>query len=174
MNREKIEYKIRKSIGRERAVNVTLRGSTDTVSLIPLSLFNGILLAASEVSFRLDGYMVIPLDRIERAQVNKDEGYNEILKKERVVEDINPPKLDMTSISSVCGYFLRSKECISLDIDGGFMVGKVTEIKKKGIKFKPFEAPGKWGKSVKIRFEDIRDVTFGDMYTRVYAKYTGK
>lgn len=174
MNREKIEYKLRKAISKAKAVNVCLTGSSDTLSLIPVQLWNGVLLAACDVNFRIDGYMVIPLDKISRAERNKDAGYNEILRKERIIEGITPPKLDLTSIASVCSRFMQTRECISLSSSRGFMVGKITEVKKSSIKFKPFEAPGKWQKPVKIKFEDIRDITFGDMYTRVYAKYTGK
>ncbi|MCM1578370.1 MAG: hypothetical protein NC078_06190 [Ruminococcus sp.] len=174
MNKEKIEYKIRKAIEKERAVNIVMKGGRDCMSVIPLSLFNGVLLGVNEVSFKPDGYVIMPLERVEKAESVKDQGYNEILKKERILEGINPPKIDMTSMASVCGYFMRNKECVSLDVDGGFMVGKVTEIKKRGIKFKPFEAPGKWGKPVKVKFEEIRDLNFGDMYTRVYSKYVGK
>lgn len=171
MNKEKIEYNIRQCLGKEKSMSITPKGCSYPSSFIPLYMWNGLLLAAVDANFTVDGYVIIPLAKIKKAWCSKEGKYNEIMKKERVFDRIDPPRIDMTSLASVCACFMEARECISIDLDGGFEVGRVKEVRKNSILFKPFDAQGKWQKERKIRFDEIRDITFRDMYTRVFSKY---
>lgn len=71
-------------------------------------------------------------------------------------------------MKKVCRHFEKSGECISVETDDDYYIGKVTQVSGKHILFEWFDARGEWYEPVRIKISDIRLITYKSRYVQVF------
>lgn len=105
---------------------------------------------------------------------SKGRKYNEIMRAEGVCNDLAIPDIDISSMKKVCRHFEKSGECISVETDCDYYIGKVTQVSEKHILFEWFDASGEWYEPVRIKISDIRLITYKSRYVQVFSEHIEK
>lgn len=151
--------------------NCYLDCDNDYYNLIILKRNNNIVLAAHDDDFAIDGYLIFSLDKVKSFSVKTDI-YNRIMMQEMISTDIFVPDIDCEDMHSVCESIFMKDKFISLyRSDGSFYIGKLLRVKKHSIIFRGYDADGVWLEPVKISFDDIGVIRYGDRYTEIFSKY---
>ena len=105
---------------------------------------------------------------------SKGRKYNEIMRAEDVCNDLAIPDIDISSMKKVCRHFEKSGECISVETDDDYYIGKVMQVSGKHILFEWFDARGEWYEPVRIKISDIRLITYKSRYVQVFSEHIEK
>ncbi len=74
----------------------------------------------------------------------------------------------------MCRHFEKSGECISVETDDDYYIGKVAQVSGKHILFEWFDARGEWYEPVRIKISDIRLITYKSRYVQVFSEHIEK
>jgi hypothetical protein len=166
----KIDKILTGAIGKRLCVNCTMMHEDSYFNLVPLCRNGSIVLAAHDPDFGIDGYLVFSVEEI--AHIEPKSGlYNEIMRKEGILPDIAIPQIDMESYCSLFGSFLAYGNPVSMYTKNGYYIGNVIKVGKNSVGFTHFDADGKRQETVKIPYDEIYIVSFGDRYTEMFSKY---
>ena len=170
MKREKIEKVLDKAVEKRGCVNCTMKHEDAYFNFIPLCRRDDFVLAAEDRDFMLDGYVVFTTDNIDRIDM-KEGIYNYIMRRERVSADIKVPMIALGSYREVFDTFLKYGIPVSIYTKKGFFIGNVIKAGKNNVKISYFDAGGKRFGPVKISYNDIYLICFGNRYTDIFSKY---
>ncbi len=178
MDRTMLKHSIKKLAKSKNSANFYFSFDENYYNLIPLKTSNKLVLAAHDADFFIDGCIIAPYKFIIGIY-GKGDKYNDILKAERVTEDINIPEINIKNIQSACKYFFEKSSFVSVEYKSkkhsrNFAVGKIADISKKHFLFSHFDAEGVWEKKPrKIKYSDIFIIHFLDRYTETFSRYVG-
>jgi len=168
-----------------RQVTAVYRDETgDSWSGIPVLTGPAIAVLARERDFTLDGYIAIGAAEISGVEQYDDNDFiRRVMKGEGIYEGCRPPagvsgcrdwkELMAGVIKGYGGWCIA--ECGGEDGELCFYVGKIQTLEVNHLTLRPVGADGRWNKEpAVIPYEDLRTVSFGGNYLRVYRKYTGE
>lgn len=155
------------------SINVFFSHDSYYYNLIPLKRSEKAAVAARDNDFQLDGFLIFPLSAVEDIR-SKGRKYNEIMRAEGICNDLAIPDIDISSMKKVCRHFEKSGECISVETDDDYYIGKVTQVSGKHILFEWFDARGEWYEPVRIKISDIRLITYKSRYVQVFSEHIEK
>ena len=171
MKKKEIIKQLDKSAETALSGNCCLDCDRDYYNLIVLKRSNNIVLAAHDDDFAIDGYLIFSLDKVKSFCVKTDI-YNRIMRQEKISTDIFMPDIDCEDMRAVCESIFLHEKFISLyRSDGRFYIGKLLRVKKHSVIFRGYDADGIWLEPVKIPFDDIGVISYGDRYTEIFSKY---
>lgn len=144
--------------------------------LFPLQCSDGILIAAEENDFRVDGYRLIPYHKIQRIKpafplVEK------IVQCQGLADTIEAPAIDLTSwqFAFQCIQEQNRHVIIECGYDWLFTIGQIRKAKKHKVLVWYYDANGVWEEQPReIYYKDINIVSFGDRYSQTYQNYVGE
>lgn len=159
-----------KAIEKRRCVNCTMKHEDVYFNFIPLCRSDDFVLAAHDPDFSLDGYIIFPLENVSRVEI-KEGIYNEIMQREGISANIDIPRIELRSYRGFFETFLEYGTPVSLDTKDGYFIGNVVKAGNKNVRFSHFNADGKRLDPVKISYDDIYVIYFGNRYTEMFSKY---
>lgn len=129
-------------------------------------------LCACEDDFILDGFEIVRLRDAERISLI-DNATVEINKQNGLLDDLEAPKLDISSWRTVFKSLAKTEYyvCVRDEYWGFFRIGRIKKVKKSSVIFKSFDGDGVWQPKIKIPFSDITSVQFGDRYSTYWKRY---
>jgi hypothetical protein len=136
------------------------------------------LLLQETDDFKVLGYLILPIDQIEKIRFNKwDKYYNNIMIWEGEIENVTVKyKIDLTTWQSIFKSITSHKlnvivECESPDIDS-FTIGPLIKTTKKRVHIQDFDPCGFLNEiPTSIDFDCITIVKFDDRYINIFSKY---
>jgi len=155
----------------------------DSWSGIPVMTGPAIAVLARERDFALDGYVAIAADQISGVEQYDDNDFiRRVMKGEHIYENCRRPdffrgcrdwkELAEGILRGFSGWCIA--ECADEEGELCFYVGKILTLETNHLTLRPVGADGQWNKDAAvIPYEDLRTVSFGGNYLRVYRKYTG-
>jgi len=131
------------------------------------------VLFAKEYDFFIDGYQVIRKEDITKFTSTKSCKYvYKILKTEGLLQNIEPPKIELSSWYSIFSSLGKNEFVIVENEEAGvFNIGPVTKINKKSMSLRYFDGTGVWEGEIKIKYTDITSVQFKNNYIKYHEKY---
>lgn len=146
-----------------------------TTYCFPIALSDKLVLLANVYDFNIDGYKIIRTQDITEVFCDDAEEFNEmIIRKEGIVDNFKPIKLDVSNIKAV--FKQLSDRCIIVQCEGYeeslFYAGTVCAINKNDIELRTFDGCGVWDKeSVHIPYKKITCISYASRYLDILSKY---
>ncbi len=168
----------------KRQVMAVYRDETgDSWSGIPVLTGPALAVLAREQDFSLDGYLAIGAGGISGVEQYDDNDFiRRVMKGEGIYQGVKPPagvtacrdwKELLEGIQKGCGGWCIA-ECADGEGELCFYVGKVLTLEQNHLTLRPVGADGRWNSEAAVLpYEDLRTISFGGNYLRVYQKYTG-
>ena len=154
----------------------------DSWSGIPVATGPAIAVLARERDFVLDGYVAIGASQITGVEQYDDNDFiRRVMKGEGVYEHCRRPAIPgcrdwkelLEGIQKGYGGWCIA-ECADGEGELCFYVGKVLALEQNHLTLRPVGADGRWNsEGAVLPYEDLRTISFGGNYLRVYQKYTG-
>lgn len=156
----------------------------DSWSGVPVLTGPGIAVLARERDFSLDGYIAIGEKEISGVERYDDNDFiRRVMEGERVYQNSKTPdsirgcgdwkELLTGIIQGFSGWCIA--ECDDEEGEICFYVGKLLALETNHFTLRPISADGQWNPDAAvILYEDLRTVSFGGNYLRVYEKYVRK
>ena len=129
-------------------------------------------LCALEDDFIIDGYTVCRLRDIKYIKI-VDNATVEINRRNGILDELEPPRVDITSWKTVFGSLEKTDLYIVVqnEYSGFYRIGKIKRVKKSSVVFKAFDGDGVWQPKIKIPFSDITSVQFGNRYSTFWREH---
>jgi hypothetical protein len=134
------------------------------------------VLCANTIDFQLDGYFILPITIIKKVRFDdSDETFDYIMHQEGEFEKIEYKyKIDLTNWTTIFNS-LKTHNLTTIiedEVNGGFLIGEIKEIKPKSVMIHYFNTSGLLDKTwTKQRFKEITKVQFDNHYINVFKKY---
>lgn len=127
---------------------------------------------AIEDDFILDGFEINRLSDIDKIEV-KDDGCIKINRRLGLLDDVEAPKIDLTSWRTVFESLAGTDFYVIIQnqYNDGYHIGKLVKVGKKSVTFKHFDAFGVWQHKIRIPFSEIASVRFADRYSTNWKMY---
>ena len=163
---------LKKSCGTYDYCGFDLKYNANTVYNYVLDFNERLCLCALEDDFIIDGYEVCRLRDIKRVKLI-DNATVEINRQNGILDESDPPKLDISSWKNVFGSLEKTGLYVIVrnEYKGFFRIGKIKKVKKSGVVFKAFDIDGVWQPKIKIPFSDITSVQFGNRYSTFWREH---
>lgn len=167
---ENIDKKILFSYKREKCDNY------NNYSML-LDISDTLILGLHEDDFMFNGFEIMRLKDITRAEF-QDDYYNNIIKKEGLLDNIIIPNIRLDSwqtvfedLQSLGNNLIIEKESLDKD-ECEFWIGKILRVYKNSVHIHHFDADGIWDDGYFIiQYSVITSVTFGSRYVDIFSKY---
>lgn len=170
MKKEKIRRLIDKAIFGLKSISCTMKHDDVYFNLVPLCRDGDFVLAAIDRDFQIDGYVIFSIGDVRSAET-KGMMYDSIMRSEKVLDSHTAPPVDMRSFVSIFGTFLENTIPVSMDTKYGFYIGNVIKVGSKKVKISHFDPECRLSGMVKLPYDDIYMIYFGNRYTEIYSKY---
>lgn len=179
MKREKIMDRLHQAAQERLLCRVYMKGKAYYINCWPLLVSDELLVCAHDVDFLLNGYGAYPIGGIDRVVIKEDK-CNEYSRLEGVVEQIVVPEVAceswQTLFASLPTDRLVGVERVNAPEDEAFFaVGRIVKAGKNRLHMMCVDSEAVWEDAPwRIRYSDIREVTFADRYLTVFGKYAGE
>lgn len=155
------------------------RDMIDELSMycFPIAMSDRLVLAVNVYDFNIDGYKIVRTEDISEVFCDEAEDFNEmIIRKEGILDNFKPEKIDIQNLKNVFNHFLETKQNIIVQCEGYneslFYVGSVAKIGKGEIFLKTFDGIGIIDeKEARIPLNKITCVSYGSRYINIISKY---
>ena len=142
-----------------------------------LDISDKLILGLHEDDFMFNGFEIMRFKDITQVEL-KNDYYNNIIKKEGLLDTIIIPKIRLDSwqtvfedLQSLANNLIVEKEDIVKD-ECEFWIGKILRVYKNSVHIHNFDADGVWDDGYFIiPYSIITSVTFGSRYVDVFSKY---
>lgn len=142
-----------------------------------LDMSDRLFLGALEDDFLLDGFCIRRLRDVKKAEA-KNDACLEIARKERLLESLEAPSVDIRDWRSVftslepLGHNVIVERERPEDEDSLFAIGRIESVSSLCLYLRHFDADGVWEpEPYKIPYHEITSVTFFSRYVEVFSKY---
>ncbi len=139
----------------------------------PIALNGTFFLGQTEDDFLLDGYTIRKLAHLRKVEI-KDDLCNEINKRNGLTDQIQIPKVDLTSWQTVFESLKAMSTAIIVEAErsDNFAIGKITKVWKTKVYFREFDADGIWNDNeLVIPYSTITKVMWDTRYARGWETY---
>ncbi len=141
------------------------------INYYPLKVNEKFFMGAVEDNFQLDGFKICPLERVSKAKIRRDKCLD-INISEGVVDSLYTPKVNIAGWRQIFRSLRDMNRYMTVETEDYDYIGAIVDIKKHNVILKIFDADGIWQEeTVRIRFRDIRAVSFGSRYIDIFSKY---
>lgn len=179
MKQKKIKGAVEVCLQEKRVCGILFRYDHYFSYYIPVAMNNTLFLGAKEDDFVLDGYSVRRFQDAVKARCKKVL-HDDILKKEGVIEQVQPPNIDLTSWETVFRSLEKENRNIAVERESlhekecEYIIGRIEKVGKKSIHIRHFDANGIWQNiPYRMSYKEITSVSFGNRYVEVFSKYLG-
>lgn len=179
MKREKIMERLRWAAEERLLCKVYMRGKADYVNCWPLMVSDELLVCAHDVDFLLNGYGAYAIDRIRRVDIKEDK-CAEFSRMEGMLEQLIVPEVACESWQALFAS-LPTDQLVGVERanppedEAYFAVGRIVKAGKKRLHMLYVDSEAVWQEAPwRIRYSDMREVTFADRYLTVFGKYAGE
>jgi hypothetical protein len=163
-----------------KVCNTFFRYDNNYYNLIPLKSNEKLFLSAQEDDFILDGYTIRRFKDVSKIKAKADK-CDEILKREKVTDRIEPPPIDITdwkttfeSLKLLGNNIIVEKDSLN-DEEYEFVIGRIEKVFSKFAYVRNFDADGIWqDEPSKILYTEITSITFASRYVTMFSKYLGE
>lgn len=169
---EKIDI-LKQSINESKMTTCYFSHDSSYVHYYVSAVNNKFILGIEEFDFRIKGYELRKLSRLERVSI-RDDKTNEINKMLGLTDSLIHPQVDMSSWESIFNSKCLEKELIMIecDNDGTEYFGKVVKVFKNCIYFLEFDAKGVWSEEpFIINYRDIDGIVWNSWYLNGWKYY---
>lgn len=152
----------------------------DSLSGIPLSIGNRLLLIKFYYDFSFDGFKILRMQDLTEVRYNATDKFVEKIlieegliseEQQSIIKNLDHWKDTFLELKTLNKNIIVELE----DYDGddlSFFIGKIIEVNNDFISFRHFNSIGEWEeKPEKIFYKDISIVTFDDRYSSIISKY---
>ena len=176
MNRKNILKSLTTARKQNETIRVNFKYDESYYYFLPFAVNDDFFYAAEETDFILNGYNIRRIKDIDFTSEREDI-CNEILKSEGLLENIEYPKVDISSWKSIFTDLKNIGKNIIIEdeYEGFFYIGRIEEVEDNNIIFKYFDADGVWQEQLEIiNYNEITSVTFNSRYVEVFSNYLKK
>lgn len=183
-----VKRALRRAVTQHESVKISRRTRDElNVYGFPLAVGRALVLLRVLHDFDLDGYEVLPLERITQVRSGVHERFLEhVIRDECHLRSVWPPRgapkwadlpLDawqelFTALGAT--QQIAIVECETRDEDA-FLIGPVAGVAKHAVGIHNFDATAVWDSAPsEVPFKAITCVRFDERYTQVYARYVGE
>lgn len=178
---------LRRAVRHHESVKISRRTRDErNVRGFPLAIGRTLVLVQVSHDFDLDGYEVLPLERITQVRSGVHERFHEhVIRDEGRLRNVWPPDdapkwadLPLDSWQELFAAFgamrqIAIVECETRDEDA-FLIGPVAAVAEHAVGIHNFDATAVWDSApTEVRVRAITCVRFDERYTQVYARYVG-
>jgi hypothetical protein len=182
-----VKRSLRRAVAHHASVKVSRRTRDEpNIHGFPLAVGPAFALLRVLHDFDLDGYMVLPLDRITDVRSGVNERFLEhVTRDEGQLSSVWPPlaapiwsDLPLNAWQDLFAALGATRqiiivECETRDEDG-FFIGPVVGVAEHAVGIHHFDATAVWDPAPsEVLFKAITCVRFDERYTNVYARYVG-
>lgn len=179
MKREKILACLRRAAEERLISRVYMKGKEYYINCWPLLVSEELAVCALDIDFLLNGFGAYPIDRIDRVVIKQDK-CTEFSRLEGLVEQITVPEVACEGWQSFFAS-LPMDQLVGVERanppenEAFFAVGRIVKAGKKRLHMMCVDSEAVWEDAPwRIRYSDIREVTFADRYLTVFGKYAGE
>ncbi len=177
MKKHEIIDLFQKSIEQKPLVRLYMKYDAYYTYWFPFAASKKLFLAAKEDDFIINGFSIRRFSDVKKFELKNDRCV-EILKAEKVLDDVIAPDIDLTdwysaflSLQKLEKNIIVEHESLN-DDEWEFWIGRIVKVCKTKVIFRHFDADGKWHvEPYEIPFSEITSVTFDSRYVSVFSKY---
>lgn len=183
--KEKIITQLRKHLNEKKYIRIT-RGLKKDFSNIstgyPINISERFALIKEVDEFLIDGYNIIPTNKIRKLRYNENDKYFDFISKSEFSEEeltSNDLKINLDSWQSIFNDLKKLNKVVISECEKFkheyFAIGKINCVKENAVFIDYFNAQGVLDEEpVEHKFKWITKVTFDDNYSKVFSKYVKK
>ena len=175
---DNVRERIERLVARRRLARLSLAESNDSsIHGLPLRVGRSLVLVQAVNDFRLDGYCLVALSRVERIRSGVFERQTEkMLRADGLSKHVvDPGGIDLGDWKSALRNLRGTGEIIILEwLDAGesvFFIGHPTRLDAHALSFRQFDAAGRWFAPFRVRYRDIIDVQLRSHYIDVWTRH---
>lgn len=180
MTKSQIKQTVENAQKQLQVCNAYFRYDAYYWNLIPLKSSDKLFLSIKEDDFILNGYTIRRFKDVNKIKTKADK-CDEILKLEKVTDNINIPNIDISnwktvfeSLKIINKNIIVEKESL-IDREWEFVIGRIEKIYNKFAYIRHFDADGVWqDEPYRIPYTEITSVTFSSRYLNIFSKYVGE
>ena len=176
MKMKKIEKLLDESKKNRSVISAYIGNDKSYYNFIVLDRNEEFVLAAKDMDFQVDGYLIVEIRKIRKVIGAKSTKYEQIMQAEGVLAALSVPKVNLKSYASIFKTFRKSDRLISMDVYSDkyghyYYIGNVEKVNDKSVFFSFFDADGEWYSPEKIKYKEVDVIHFADRYAEVFSKY---
>ena len=176
MKLKKMEKLLDESKKNRSVISAYIGNDESYYNFIVLDRNEEFVLAARDIDFQVDGYLIFVSRKIRKMIGAKTTKYEQIMQAEGVLNALSVPKVNLKSYANIYKTFRKSDKLISMDVYNDkyghcYYIGNVEKVNDKSILFSFFDADGEWYSPKKIKYKDVDVICFEDRYAEVFSKY---
>lgn len=177
MTKIKIKELVNKCINEKRICRFYFIYAEEYYYYFPLYANDKLFLGLEEDDFITDGFSIRRFKDVKKTQY-KNDLCEEIIKKERLLDTISIPYVDISTWESVFNSLKKldkniiiKKENLNSN-ESKYVIGRIELIYKKFAYVRYFDADGIWGdEPYRIPYIEITSITFESRYINTFSKY---
>jgi hypothetical protein len=182
-----VKRALRRAVAHHESVKI-IRRTRDELNIygFPLAVGRALVLLRAVHDFNLEGYIVLPLERITHVRSGVNERFLEhVIRDDGQLRRVWPPlaapiwaDLPLDAWQKLFRTLGATRqiaivECETRDEDG-FFIGPVVGVAEHAVGIHHFDATAVWDPApTEVLFKTITCVRFDERYTQVYTRYVG-
>lgn len=177
MKKSEIKAVISHGVNQRNLCRIFFRYDINYRYYFPLISNDKLFLGAEEDDFLIDGYSIRRYVDVTKVQIKEDKCL-EILQKEKIIDNIQTPNVDISNWETVFSSLKKMNKNIIVekeslkDNECEFVIGRIDKVYKKFTYVYHFDADGIWQEEpYRIPYTAITSVSFGTRYVEIFSKY---
>ena len=178
MKKTEIKEMIRSAIATRDYCELQFRYHAEPLYCFPIAAGDRLFLGTEEKDFILDGFFIRRFRDVVRAKRIKDDKFVEIVRGEKLLEELKVPPVDLgdwqnvfSSLKDMGHNIIIEKESLDAQ-ESEYAIGKIVQVLHSKVRFRHFDADGVWrDEPYDIPYTDITSVTFSSRYVNIFSKY---
>jgi hypothetical protein len=179
---KEIQEALREAAAKKQVMALYRDDTGECWSGVPVMVGPRLAVLCRERDFALDGYLAVDMERLTGVERYDDNDFvRRAMAGEGVYDGCRKPPIQGCGdwkqlldgvIKAFGGWCIA--QCEDEDGDLCLYVGKAASLRDNGLTLRPVDADGRWHQeTVPIPYEDLRTLSFGGNYLRVFKKYGG-